>query len=324
MRPSGFAREPRPLDEVASARPPAKWAAAVRLGVCLGLALGLLTAGPDSARAQHADFALLETAEQPETPPGHRFVHPITAPYAHSDAFVTTDVRPWFIYHDFPGPSAIDGGQATVYAVQLRLALTNELQLVAYKDGHTNFETGLVDAEGWADLAGGLKWKLLEDREKQLHGAVGLGYEAKTGDSRVLNNDDEWRFWGALNKGFDRLHLGATGNLFLKTGGQDTLGDSDRVSWHLHADYRLNRWVSPVLEVNGYHVLNEGNAVLPFQGVDVTNLGGGKGEEVITAGVGGELRPLEDVALRAAYETPLTQSDSLFGYRWTLSAVFSF
>ena len=283
---------------------------------------GLLAAG--SAQAQHAKFVLLEDADTPDQPAEHTAVHPLTAPYANGDAFVTTDVRPWFVYHDFPDSSAIDGGSAKAYAAQLRLALTNELQLVAYKDGYTDFDSGLVDEEGWNDAAAGLKWKVLEDWEHQLHGAMGAGYEAKTGDSRVLSNDDEWRLFGSLNKGFDRLHLGATGNVFLKTGDQGAFGDADRTSWHLHADYRVNRWFSPVVEVNGYHTFNEGTAALPFQGVDLANLGGGEDEDVITAAAGAEFRFNEAVSLRGAYELPVTSNDDLFGYRWTFSAVWSF
>jgi hypothetical protein len=285
------------------------------------LLLGPL-AGP--GRAQHADFVLFEDSDTPDQPAAHKAVHPLTAPYANSDAFVTTDLRPWFIYHDFPTTSPIDGGSAKVVALQARLALTNELQLVAYKDGYADFDTGLIDEEGIKDIAGGLKWKFFEDWEHQLHAAGGVGYEAKTGDSRVLGNDDQWRLWTSVNKGFDRLHLGATGNLFLKAGDEDTFGDSDQVTWHLHGDYRVNEWFSPVVEVNGYHIINEGTAALPFQGVDVANLGGGKGEDVITAGFGSEIRAAEDVAFRAAYETPLTENEDLFGYRWTFSAVWSF
>ncbi|MFW6059448.1 MAG: hypothetical protein ACODAQ_04670 [Phycisphaeraceae bacterium] len=288
--------------------------------------IGAVLVMPSLAQAQHARLVLFgdpdPAAEQVE--PTDRFVHPLTAPYVHEDSFVTSDIRPWFVYHDFPNASAIDGGSAKVYAVQARLALTRDIQFVAYKDGYVDFDTGLVDEEGWNDLAAGVKWNFLRDWERQLHAAVGIGYELKTGDGRVLQNDDELRFWASLNKGFDRLHLGGTLNYFIAPGDEDALGDSDRLSWHLHADYYVLEWFSPVLELNGYHTLDEGNAVLPFQGVDVANLGGGKSEDVITIGLGGEVRPAEDIALRAAYETPLTDADDLFGYRWTFSSVFSF
>lgn len=77
------------------------------------------------------------------------------------------------------------------------------------------------------------------------------------------------------------------------------------------------------MEVNGYHVVNKSdNAPLPFSGADVANLGGG--DDLVTGAVDFEVRPAEDIALRAAYETAISDSTDIYGYRWTLSAVISF
>ncbi len=96
------------------------------------------------------------------------------------------------------------------------------------------------------------------------------------------------------------------------------------MSWHLRGDYYSNEIFSPVVEVNGYHVLDEGdNAPLPFSGVEVLSRGGGSSEGVVTAAVGGEAR-LGSVGLRAAYESPLTDNEDPFGWRLTFSAVWGF
>jgi hypothetical protein len=79
-----------------------------------------------------------------------------------------------------------------------------------------------------------------------------------------------------------------------------------------------------VVEVNGYHTLNNGDVVTPFSGVDVANLGGNEDEDVMTFALGGELRPTQGLGVRLAYEAPLTDNVDLFGYRWTLSAVWGF
>lgn len=130
--------------------------------------------------------------------------------------------------------------------------------------------------------------------------------------------------WASVNKGFDRWHLGLNVNTTFATGSEDALGDSDRLSWHLHGDYFVSEQFSPVVEVNGYMTLSEGdNAPVPFSGVDVANLGGGEGEDVITGALGAEYRPVERFALRAAYESPLTDNEDLYGYRWTISAVWA-
>jgi len=76
------------------------------------------------ASAQLADFVLFGRgdAEVPTVDQDHTFVHPISDPYFHEDSFVTSDVRGWLLYHDFPRSSAIAGGRAVVGAIQVRLA----------------------------------------------------------------------------------------------------------------------------------------------------------------------------------------------------------
>jgi hypothetical protein len=293
-------------------------------GLLASLLICLLLA--PAAQAQHAKFVLFgdPNPKAANVPEEQKAVHPITAPFFHEDSFITSDIRLWAIYHDFPRSSAIGGGNGEAVAAQLRLAITDTLQLVAYKDGYLNLDTTAVDEDGMFDLAAGLKWNFLQDWDNQFHAAVGAGYEFRTGEGNVLQNDAEARFWISINKGFDKLHLGATLNGFIGLNEQDGLGNSDRISWHLHADYALCKYFSPVFEVNGYHIINAGFSPLPFQGVDVANLGGETSEEVITAAPGFELRPLPNIGIRAAYEFPITREDDLFGYRWTGSVVISF
>lgn len=291
------------------------------------LVIGSLTAlAAGSGQAQHADFVLFGDAdsEMAAVPAEHQFVHPITSPYVHENSFVTSDVRAWYLYHDFDNSTL--GGDATVVAVQVRLALTDRLQLVAYKDGYVWFDDPTVNDEGLNDIAAGLKYNFYRDIEDQLYASAGIGYELGLGDDEVLQDDDELRLWFSVDKGFDKLHLGATFNYFYPSGDEDTpFGSAERISWHTHADYHLTDRFSPVIEFNGYHTTDASStAAVAFTGVDVANLGGGESEDVITMGIGGELRILENATIRAAYEFPLTDNTDLFGDRLTLSAVFSF
>lgn len=291
------------------------------------LAIGLMALSLPNAYGQAAETVLFgeQDREGLALPDERKAVHPVTSPYYNEDSFVTTDIRAWYVRHSFPNNSPIAGGTATVYAVQARAALTESLQLVAYKDGYVNLDTGLIDDSGWNDLAAGLKWAFLQDWETDTHAAVGVGYELGIGDAEVLQDDDEIRVWASFNKGFERLHLGANVNVTTPVGSEDALGDSDRLSWHLHADYYMNAAFSPVVEVNGYSTLSEGdNVAVPFSGVDVANLGGGDGEDVITAGLGAEFRSPDLGALRIAYELPMTDNEDLFGYRWIASIIFGF
>ena len=107
-------------------------------------------------------------------------VHPVTAPYWHEDSFITTDLRPVFAYHHFPG-EILGGGRGIVAAAQLRVALTKSLQLVAYKDGWMDIDTPGLDDSGWNDIALGLKWAFIQNEPAQFHAALGVAYEAATG-----------------------------------------------------------------------------------------------------------------------------------------------
>ncbi|XAL99329.1 hypothetical protein OT109_17335 [Phycisphaeraceae bacterium D3-23] len=277
------------------------------------------------AAAQHADFVLFgePDAEAADVPENQQFVHPITSPYYHENSFVTTDVRAWYLYHDFP--NSVLGGDVQVAAVQVRLALTDRLQLVAYKDGYAWFDDTVVNDHGLMDIAAGLKWNFYRDSAEQLSMAVGVGYEISSGDDHVLQDDDELRLWFSVDKGFDDFHVGFTFNYFYPTGGEDPLGDAERISWHVHLDYYVNEWFSPVVEFNGYHTIDASStAPLPFTGVDVTNLGGGESQDVVTMGIGGAFRLDSDISLRIGYEFPLTDDIDLFGDRWTASLVWEF
>jgi len=277
------------------------------------------------AAAQHADFVLFgePDAEATAVPESQQFVSPITSPYFHENSFITTDVRAWYLYQDFSRSTI--GGNAQVAALQIRVALTDRVQLVAYKDGFAWFDDSVVSDNGWMDIAAGLKWNFYRDTEDQLSMAAGIGYEISSGDDNVLQDDDELRLWFSVDKGFDELHVGFTFNYFYPTGGEDPLGDAERISWHIHADYYVNQWFSPVVELNGYHTIDASSTTpLPFTGIDVTNLGGGEAEDVITLGLGAEFRLSDDVAFRVGYELPLTSDIDLYGDRVTASLVWEF
>ncbi len=126
--------------------------------------------------------------------------------------------------------------------------------------------------------------------------------------------------WGGAD-----LHLNGGVHVTDDKDQRQGFGNSDTIDWHLHADYFVCDYFSPVVEINGFHTTGEGStAPLLFSGLDVVNLGGGKSEDVITLGLGGEIRPADNVAARVAYEMPLTDQDDIFGYRWTFSLVWSF
>lgn len=285
-----------------------------------------LTALAATAVSAHAGFVLFGEAG-PGPSPEQLFVRPVSAPYFHEDAFVTTDVRAWYLNHKFSADTI--GGDAQVYALQVRVALTDRLQFVAYKDGYTEVNnSALGSPDGWNDIGAGLKYALVQSWEHQFHLAVGVGYELALGDDDVLQDTEELRLWVSANKGFGRLHLGAVANyLIAEDNNKGALGNADMITVHLHADYRVTDWFSPILEINGYFVTKESerDIDLAFSGVDAVSISAGENESTITGALGAEIRPAGDnFGLRGAYETQLGNRISLFGHRWTLSAVYTF
>lgn len=254
-----------------------------------------------------------------------QFVAPVTSPYYNENSMITTDVRAWYVHHKVNGDALGPDAAVNDYALQLRVALTDSLQLVAYKDGYLDFDGG-PSTEGWNDLAAGLKWQFLRDDESHLYAAVGAGYEFRTGESHALQNDSEYRLWASVDKGWGKFHGGATINWRGTTSGKDSdNGNSDVFSWHLRGDYRASEICSPVVEINGYHIASDSNTGVPLNGADVLNLGATSAGATITGGLGVELRCGGNTAVRAAYEVPLTGHDSdLYGTRLTVSLVYTF
>lgn len=90
---------------------------------------------------------------------GRRYVPPVSSALYNETPFITTELRPMYIYHDIPDDSVVRGGYGHVVAVQARLAVTDRLGLIATKDGYTDlhFSQALPDTDGFNNIALGAK-----------------------------------------------------------------------------------------------------------------------------------------------------------------------
>ena len=98
-----------------------------------------------------------------------------------------------------PAARPLDG-DVRVYALQLRYALTERLALIATKDGYIEFKPEGVLANdhsyGFADLAFGLKYALIDSAEHQLLITPGLTITIPTGNDQVFQGDGgEWNLF---------------------------------------------------------------------------------------------------------------------------------
>jgi hypothetical protein len=327
----------------------------------LALLAALSTAAvASSAYAQHTNFTLLGTpsADGLLASKQNPAVHPISAPSFSDDPFITTDVRLIGMYQnvgnsvestfveDFNngflvngGSIPFSGGNVQQYLLQGRVALTSQVQ-AQVQVGYVDWNTGMSDDSGATDMAVGLKWNFYQDWGNRLHAAVGVGYEFPFASQGLFQNDDELRSWLTVSKGFDRLNFTGTLNyryaqsrsktvaFQLPTGATRVVsypndGDSSVLSLHLHADYYVNEYFSPVIEFNWYRTTSTSrDGQDRVSGMDLGNYAGNN--KVQTLAIGAEFRPAEQVDIRAAFEFPIWADDSLMDWRATYSMTFSF
>ena len=311
--------------------------------------LGLLAAAPP-ARAEEACDAWFPDFSCGRSGRFAGFEKPIVAPYLFEDPFITTNAVPYFLWHDFPDHSVFDGGGLYAAALQLRVALTDRVAIIATKDGYVwnrNDNPLLEDSEGFMNLAAGVKVALWQDREAgQIVSGV-LRLEIPTGSS------DQYQGYG------DGLVLPSlTGAL--RTGPVRWIGDfgaqiplnaaeqSSSLFYHLYAGLDLTPWVQPFVQLSGLYWMESGNGDLPirlktggtldlstvqaaldtgrFEGADVMDLGseGVDNLDLLTAAIGVHVPLAEHVTFSVAYERPITHPTGIFQQRITSALALEF
>lgn len=241
------------------------------------------------------------------------FHEPLGQPIYFESPFNDSGFRFLYLRHNFSNDSTLQGGNVTIYALQARLALTEKLGFIATKDGYSEFNSGLIQDEGWNDLAAGLKYVLHADKEKQYVVTPGIRYQMEQGHRGILQGGvDEVSPFVSLAKGYDDLHVLANLTLRLPLNGDDgnTVGH-----WDLHVDYDLNpraqAVVAPLFEIHGVHYLDDGASALNVGGLDYTNLGSTpKDNFVCWAGVGVRAEIDKKYEVGICYEFALTDPDN--------------
>ncbi len=266
-------------------------------------------------------------------------ISPVGNPILFEDPRITTEVRPIFMNHwlpdtfHFSGGSAPLGGEVRVYAVQLRYALTERLGLIATKDGYIEFrpDNTLTHENGWADLCAGLKYAIVDDRERQLIVTPGFTIELPTGNQDVGQGHGKgvWNVFVSAEKGWDNFHV--TGNV-----GANIPNDFDEQTAQLHyslqLDYYVCQYFIPFFVVNGYTILSEGeNQLLPgvdlnTEMYDLINFGSTKagGRTQITVGGGARSKLTKMLDLGVAYEAGVSDPVGIFDSRVTVDLIWRF
>ncbi len=278
------------------------------------------------------------------------FHKPIVAPFLFEDPFITTNAVPYFMWHDFPEQSVFDGGSLYAAALQLRVALTDRVAIIATKDGYVwnrNGQPLLEDSQGFMNLAAGVKVRLWQDRDADRILSGVLRIEAPTGSS------DQYQGYG------NGMAIPSLTGAF-RTGPVRWMADfgaqipfagekqSSSLFYHLYAEVEVAPWLSPFVQISGLYWIESGDGKLPirlknggtlslgqvqgalgtgpFEGADVANLGSTQVDnlDLITAALGIHVPLSDHVTLSVAYERPFTNPKGIFQQRVTSALVFEF
>ncbi|MBU6400040.1 MAG: hypothetical protein KGS61_06960 [Verrucomicrobia bacterium] len=251
----------------------------------------------------------------------------MTEPLFFESPLIQSEIRPLFVYHKID--ESFIGGFARVYAVQLRYAVNDRLALIATKDGFIQLRPRVAGlrADGWADIAAGVKYALIDDKEANFILTPGLKFEAPTGNSRVFqgNGEGEFNLFVSTMKGWGNFHTTAS------VGGRipvDFDAETASVNYSLQFDYYACRWFIPFAVVNGSTVLSEakGPAFGGIEGFDLINFGASDaaGFTQIAFGGGFRSRLLKNVDVGLAYQTGITSPKGLFDERFSVDFIWRF
>ena len=265
-------------------------------------------------------------------------ISPVANPLFFEDPKVTSEVRPVYMYHSLPntfyfsGGHVPLGGQVQVTALQLRYALTDRLGLIATKDGYIQFQPKhtLGHGYGWADLAAGLKYELIQDEKNQFILTPGFTITVPTGGRDVYqgNGSGVWNLFASAEKGFDQLHF--TGNAGFNI--PNNFGDNTaQMHYSLQADYYVCQYFIPFVVGNGYTILSNGNRnLLPVplntEGYDLINFGSkdASGTTQFSVGGGARSRLVKNVDVGVSYEVGVGNSIGIFQSRVTADLIWRF
>ena len=255
-------------------------------------------------------------------------ISPVANPLFFESPFIESELRPIFVWHNIDKSFVTGGGDVQVYAAQLRWAVTDRLAIIATKDGYIDFnpKTTLPHKSGFADLAAGVKYALIDNEAHEFILTPGLKIEVPTGNQRVFqgNGAGEWDLFVSAGKGFNNFHM--TGSLGSRLP-NDWTEETASLHYSLQADYYVCDYFIPFVVGNAFTVLNNGRQLpLDVEGYDLINFGSSNaaGFTQATVGAGFRSKLCKRLDFGFAYEIGVTNPKGLFDDRFTVDLVVKF
>ena len=244
------------------------------------------------------------------------FYDPVGNPIYFESPFNSTQLRLLYLHHDFPNGSQLGGGDANVYAAQVRVALTERLGFIATKDGYTDMNARILPSgDGWNDFAIGAKYVFIADQANDFVLTGGMRWTWENGSREILNGyTQELSPFVSVAKGWDRFHFigDVTGRIPM-----DRHDGNHILQWDLHFDYEIAPEAlpgfAPMFEVHGLHYLSDGDQTpLAVGGLDYSNIGSTDvaGSAVIWGGVGFRWKLTPHMSIGSTFEFPFHNPDT--------------
>ena len=200
-----------------------------------------------------------------------RTISPVANPLFFEDPQINSEVRPIFAYHNIYNSFVTGGGDVRVYAAQLRYAVNDRLAIIATKDGYIDANLGpLGHQSGWADLAAGLKYALIDDKENEFILTPGFRLTLPTGNKKVFQGTGkgEWDVFVSSGKGWGNFHATANAGLRLPN---DMNQSTALAHYSAQLDYYTCQYFIPFISLNAMTVLNSAKTIgLPVEGLSVS------------------------------------------------------
>jgi hypothetical protein len=287
------------------------------------------------------------------------FEMPIVQPYLFEDPFITTGAYPYYLWHQFPKSSPLEGGEVHVLAAQLRIAVTDRFAIIATKDGYMWSRPDnplLEETGGFMNLGFGVKYAIHQDRDAGRIVSLALKYEAPSGNDDVFQGEGDGMLMPSITGAVRLGELAVQGDL----GGIWAIdhSQSSSIYYHLYFGYPIGERITPFLQFSGMHWVDAGDGTqeielselgesppptglgvpaVPigavealygqrFEGADVVNLGafGVDGLDYVTIALGMHFRVTDRLTVSAAWETPITKHESITSDRITTNVAFEF
>ena len=272
---------------------------------------------------------------------------PISNPTLFDLAVPRTALHAIYMHHKFPsnintvvGKRGM-GGDLNLYALGFEYAINERFSIIGLKDGYVDFnpDNTFTAEEGFANIAAGVKYAFIFSPESQYAMSGSAILELPLGDEEIFQGEGD----GSINLSLQNLKLVDQWQFSSSLGCQIPFDSAFSTNaWvSAHVSYELNRWFIPLLEINYFRVLDDGDgasrypdqaggavpAVAEFEGADLLNWGAANsdGADYATIALGFRSRLTGQLDLGLAYELPLTsEDDNITESRLTLDLFYTF